>query len=180
MVEELSHVKQLYLNRLRKIGLTKPCKKNANFYHVKTIFCFLFIRDCSSGRTGDDWIHSIHCPHVHSRRGKSNKPICTRITSQQPTLSLSIQWWGQNLAKIGGSRNSALAYSFLILMPCESTVERLFTVRGQSYLSRLPKYWPPIPLSAWRVCPPPQQRRGVNNRRAERGMEGQHFGRRQR
>ncbi len=43
----------------------------------------------------------------------------------------------------------------------DCTVERLFTVRGQSYFSRLPKYWPPIPLSAWRVCPPPpQQRRG--------------------
>jgi hypothetical protein len=30
-----------------------------------------------------------------------------------------------------------------------------FTVRGQSYFSRLPKYWLPIPLSARRVCPPP-------------------------
>ncbi len=32
-----------------------------------------------------------------------------------------------------------------------------FTVRGQSYFSRLPKQWPPpcIPLSARRVCPPP-------------------------
>jgi hypothetical protein len=27
-----------------------------------------------------------------------------------------------------------------------------FTVRGQSYFSRHPKYWPPIPLSARRVC----------------------------
>jgi hypothetical protein len=43
----------------------------------------------------------------------------------------------------------------------DCTIERLFTVRRQSYLSRLPKYWPPIPLSTWRVCPPPpQQRRG--------------------
>jgi hypothetical protein len=31
---------------------------------------------------------------------------------------------------------------------------------------------PPIPLSAWRVSPPPQQRRGVHTRRAERGMGG--------
>ncbi len=31
-----------------------------------------------------------------------------------------------------------------------------FTVRGKSYFSRLPKYWPPIPLSARRVCPPPR------------------------
>jgi hypothetical protein len=51
-----------------------------------------------------------------------------------------------------------------------------FTVRGQSYFSRLPKYWPPIPLSARRVCP---QRRGVHTRRAERGMGGQYFGRRE-
>jgi hypothetical protein len=29
-----------------------------------------------------------------------------------------------------------------------------FAVRGQSYFSRLPKYWPPIPLSARRVCTP--------------------------
>ncbi len=35
-----------------------------------------------------------------------------------------------------------------------------FTARGQSYFSRLPKYWPPIPLFSRRVCPPPQQRRG--------------------
>ncbi len=55
-----------------------------------------------------------------------------------------------------------------------------FTVRGQSYFSRLPKYWPPIPLSTRRVCPPPQQRRrGVHTRQAERGMGGQYFGRRE-
>ncbi len=36
-------------------------------------------------------------------------------------------------------------------------VERLFTVRGQSYVSRLPKYWPPTPLSACRVCLPPNK-----------------------
>ncbi len=32
---------------------------------------------------------------------------------------------------------------------------REIVVRGQSYFSRLPKYWPSIPLSARRVCPPP-------------------------
>ncbi len=33
----------------------------------------------------------------------------------------------------------------------------IITVRGQSYVMRLPKYWPPTPLSARRVCiyPPP-------------------------
>ncbi len=37
-----------------------------------------------------------------------------------------------------------------------------FTVRGQFYFSRLPKYWPPppIPLSARRVCPPPATKAG--------------------
>ncbi len=30
----------------------------------------------------------------------------------------------------------------------------IITVRGQSYVSRLPKYWPPIPLTARRVCTP--------------------------
>ncbi len=35
-----------------------------------------------------------------------------------------------------------------------------FTVRGQSYFSRLPKFWPPIPLSARRVCPPPATKAG--------------------
>ncbi len=38
-----------------------------------------------------------------------------------------------------------------------------FTVRGQSYFSRLPKYWPPIPLSARRVCPPPATKVGVTH-----------------
>jgi hypothetical protein len=33
-------------------------------------------------------------------------------------------------------------------------VRREIIVRGQSYFSRLPKYWPPIPLSARRVCIP--------------------------
>ncbi len=32
---------------------------------------------------------------------------------------------------------------------------REIIVRGQSYFSRLPKYWPPIPISARRVCTPP-------------------------
>ncbi len=36
-------------------------------------------------------------------------------------------------------------------MPAQSTY---FTVRGQSYFSRPPKYWPPIPLSARRVRTP--------------------------
>jgi hypothetical protein len=35
--------------------------------------------------------------------------------------------------------------------PAQSTY---FTVRGQSYFSRLPNYWPPTPLSARRVCTP--------------------------
>ncbi len=33
-------------------------------------------------------------------------------------------------------------------------LRREIIVRGQSYFSRLPKYWPPIPLSAQRVCTP--------------------------
>ncbi len=51
---------------------------------------------------------------------------------------------------------------------------REIIVRGQSYLSRLPKYWPPIPLSARRVCPPPAIKAGGHTRRAERGMGGQY------
>ncbi len=48
-----------------------------------------------------------------------------------------------------------------------------FTVRGQSYFSRLPKYWPPIPLSARRVCPPPATK--AHTRQAERGLEKKFF-----
>ncbi len=54
-----------------------------------------------------------------------------------------------------------------------------FTVRGQSYFSRLLKYWPPFPLSARRVCPPPATKAGVHTRRAERGMGEPFFGRRE-
>ncbi len=37
----------------------------------------------------------------------------------------------------------------------DRTIRReIITVRGQYYVSRLPKYWPPTPLSARRVCPP--------------------------
>jgi hypothetical protein len=37
----------------------------------------------------------------------------------------------------------------------KGTRRESITVRGQTYVSRLPKYWPPTPLSARRVCPPP-------------------------
>jgi len=51
-----------------------------------------------------------------------------------------------------------------------------FTVSGQSYFSRLPKYWPPIPLSAARrVCPPPQQRRGGTHSPGGEGDGGSTF-----
>ncbi len=40
---------------------------------------------------------------------------------------------------------------------------REIIVRGQSYFSRLPKYWPPIPLSARRVCPPPATKAEVTH-----------------
>ncbi len=42
------------------------------------------------------------------------------------------------------------------------TAERreIITVRGQSYVLRLPKYWPPTPLSAPRLCTPPPLLRG--------------------
>jgi hypothetical protein len=35
------------------------------------------------------------------------------------------------------------------------TRREIITVWGQSYIPRLTKYWPPTPLSARRVCPPP-------------------------
>jgi len=38
----------------------------------------------------------------------------------------------------------------------------VITARGQSYVWRLPKYWPPTPLSARRVCPGRRGRWGVN------------------
>ncbi len=41
---------------------------------------------------------------------------------------------------------------FWLLMPCLiSSRRREIIVRGQSYFSRLPKYWPPIPLTP-RLC----------------------------
>jgi hypothetical protein len=55
----------------------------------------------------------------------------------------------------------------------------IITVRGQSHFSRLPKYWPPIPLSARRVCTPAFVAGGGQTRRAERGMGCQYFGRRE-
>ena len=45
---------------------------------------------------------------------------------------------------------SAGAISLDNTFPAQSTY---FTVRGQSYFSRLPKYWPPITLSDRRVFP---------------------------
>jgi hypothetical protein len=53
----------------------------------------------------------------------------------------------------------------------------IITVRGQSYVSGLPKYWPPSPPGEFVL--PPQQRRGVHIRREERRVGGQYFGRRE-
>jgi hypothetical protein len=50
-----------------------------------------------------------------------------------------------------------------------------FTVRGQSYLSRLPKYWPPIPLYARRVCPPPATKAGGTHSPGGEGEGGSIF-----
>ncbi len=57
----------------------------------------------------------------------------------------------------------------------------IITVRGQSYVSRLPKYWPPpTPLSARRLCTPAfVWGGGGHTRRAEMGVGGQYFGRRE-
>ncbi len=46
-------------------------------------------------------------------------------------------------------------FQFAIWIGDSFILRDIVTVRGQSYFSRLPKYWPPIPLSARRVCPPP-------------------------
>jgi len=47
---------------------------------------------------------------------------------------------------------------------------REIITRGQSYSSRIPQYWPPIPLSAGRVWTPAFVVGGGQTRRAERGM----------
>ncbi len=58
----------------------------------------------------------------------------------------------------------------------------IINVRGQSYVLRLPKYWPtaPTPLTARRVCsvPPAFVAGGGHTRRVKREVGGQNFGRR--
>jgi hypothetical protein len=56
---------------------------------------------------------------------------------------------------------------------------REIIVRGQSCFSRLPKYLPPIPLSARRVCPPPATKAGGTHSPGGEGDGGQYFGRRE-
>ncbi len=60
--------------------------------------------------------------------------------------SLVLQWTMRLTTnqKIAGTVNT-------LTVPIQ---RREIIVRGQSYFSRLPKYWPPIPLSARRVCTP--------------------------
>jgi hypothetical protein len=62
------------------------------------------------------------------------------------------------------SRHSPLAtWPMQLCIKALKVQSTYFTVRGQSYFSRLPKYWPPIPLSAWqvraRICKPFKQPR---------------------
>ncbi len=63
----------------------------------------------------------------------------------------------------------------------ESSTEYIFYCkRAILFLSSSKILTPiPIPLSARRVCPPPATKAGVQTRRAERGMGGQYFGRRE-
>jgi hypothetical protein len=57
-------------------------------------------------------------------------------------------WICEILSRKVKSRNATCKLSHYRIGPRE------IIVRGQSYFSRLPKYWPPIPLSARRVCVP--------------------------
>ncbi len=50
-----------------------------------------------------------------------------------------------------------------------------FTARGQSYFSRLPRYWAPNPLSARRVCPPPATKAGGTHSPGREGDGGSIF-----
>ncbi len=52
------------------------------------------------------------------------------------------------------------AYLTSFYLPLYPSTRREIIVRGQSYFSRLPKYWPSIPLSARRVCPAPATKAG--------------------
>ncbi len=60
------------------------------------------------------------------------------------------------------------------------TVRRreIVTVRGQSYVFRLPKYWPPTPLSARWVCTPRLCSGRTTHSPGGEGVGGQYFGRR--
>ncbi len=69
---------------------------------------------------------------------------------------LCIPWW--HLYICFSSQSQARIYIATIQHVWSEqlhiTRREIITVRGQSYVSRLPKYWPPTPL-ARRVCPPP-------------------------
>ncbi len=63
---------------------------------------------------------------------------------------LSKYWWKQE------SQNSVTWWILFLLSFISVVTKYLHTVcRVQSNVWRLPKYWPPTPLSAQRVCPPP-------------------------
>ncbi len=61
------------------------------------------------------------------------------------------------------------------LLPFYALRREIFTVRGQSYFSRLPKYWPTIPLSTRRVCPPPATKAGGSHSPGGEGDGGSIF-----
>jgi hypothetical protein len=50
-----------------------------------------------------------------------------------------------------------------------------YLCRVQSYVWRLPKYWPPIPLSTQRVCPPPAPKAGGTHSPGGEGRGGSIF-----
>jgi hypothetical protein len=82
------------------------------------------------------------------------------------------------LAPISGTKVTDTVHSMYCIMYTPSRRE-IITVRGQSFVSRLPNIDPPSPSPPGECVPPAFVGGGGQTRRAERGMGGQYFGRRE-
>ncbi len=101
--------------------------------------------------------------------GTENRTLCQAhiyLAKSHPYMSIMIFYISGSRDSARRTRNRRESKDGSTSLTCTSEVHiasrdtvlrREIIVRGQSYFYRLPKYWPPIPLSAWRVCPPPNK-----------------------
>jgi hypothetical protein len=106
------------------------------------------------------------------RRGKGERLVRNRYELLATPIPLSPRLFLCCVSGGGSIKNSAFSSAVQRLL---SSMRREIIVRGQSYFSRLPKYWPPHPPLRRRFCPPPATKAGGSHSPGGEGDGGSIF-----